>query len=139
MPKVTLIVGGSMGGMIAQVFAARYQHRTKTLGVIFSSNNQPLLPPPGPKQLKAITTRPQDTSRAGVIANAVNVGRIIGSPAYPMPLDQAEADAAELIKHASESIARYKLPKAVVFRPTIVRSPAGKADYRWAKEQALQD
>ncbi len=26
-----------------------------------------------------------------------------------------------------------------VFRPTIVRSPAGKADYRWAKEQALQD
>lgn len=29
------IVGGSMGGMIAQVFAARYQHRTKTLGVIF--------------------------------------------------------------------------------------------------------
>ncbi|SHX19896.1 acyl-CoA synthetase [Mycobacteroides abscessus subsp. abscessus] len=53
--------------------------------------------------------------------------------------DGAEADAAELIKHASESIARYKLPKAVVFRPTIVRSPAGKADYRWAKEQALQD
>jgi pimeloyl-ACP methyl ester carboxylesterase len=89
------IVGGSMGGMIAQVFAARYQHRTKTLGVIFSSNNQPLLPPPGPKQLKAITTRPRDTSRDGVIANAVNVGRIIGSPGYPTPLDQAEADAAE--------------------------------------------
>jgi 3-oxocholest-4-en-26-oate---CoA ligase len=51
----------------------------------------------------------------------------------------AEVDAAELIEHASESIARYKLPKAIVFRPTIVRSPAGKADYRWAKEQALQD
>lgn len=89
------IVGGSMGGMIAQVFAARYQHRTKTLGVIFSSNNQPLLPPPGPKQLKAITTRPQDTSRDGVIANAVNVGRIIGSPGYPTPVEQAKADAAE--------------------------------------------
>jgi len=89
------IVGGSMGGMIAQVFAARYQHRTKTLGVIFSSNNQPLLPPPGPKQLKAITTRLQDTSRAGVIANSVNVGRIIGSPGYPTPLEQAEADAAQ--------------------------------------------
>jgi acyl-CoA synthetase (AMP-forming)/AMP-acid ligase II len=34
-------------------------------------------------------------------------------------------------------VARYKLPKAFVFRPSIQRSPSGKADYRWAKEQAL--
>ena len=33
-------------------------------------------------------------------------------------------------------MARYKLPKAFRFRDAIVRSPAGKADYRWAKEQA---
>ena len=37
------------------------------------------------------------------------------------------------------SIARYKLPKAVVFRPVIERSPAGKADYRWAREQAISE
>ena len=36
-------------------------------------------------------------------------------------------------------MARYKLPKAFRFRDAIVRSPAGKADYRWAKEQAAQD
>ncbi|KUI43785.1 acyl-CoA synthetase [Mycobacterium sp. IS-1590] len=48
----------------------------------------------------------------------------------------ANADAQELIDHAANSIARYKLPKAVVFRPVIERSPAGKADYRWAREQA---
>ena len=82
------VVGGSMGGMIAQIFAARYQHRTKTLGVIFSSNNQALLPPPGPKQLRAVTTRPKDTSRDGVIANSVRVGKIIGSPGYPVAEDQ---------------------------------------------------
>lgn len=52
-------------------------------------------------------------------------------------LDGASADAQELIEHASNSIARYKLPKAVVFRPVIERSPAGKADYRWAREQAI--
>jgi 3-oxocholest-4-en-26-oate---CoA ligase len=52
-------------------------------------------------------------------------------------LDGANADAQELIDHASNSIARYKLPKAVVFRPVIERSPAGKADYRWAREQAI--
>jgi len=50
--------------------------------------------------------------------------------------DGSSVPAAELIEHASASIARYKLPKAIVFRPVIVRSPAGKADYRWAKEQA---
>ena len=30
-----------------------------------------------------------------------------------------------------------KLPKDIVFRDEIVRSPSGKADYRWAREQAL--
>jgi fatty-acyl-CoA synthase len=51
----------------------------------------------------------------------------------------ASASAEDLVEHASKSIARYKLPKAVVFRPAIQRSPAGKADYRWAKEQAVPE
>ncbi|MDT5336666.1 MAG: 3-oxocholest-4-en-26-oate---CoA ligase [Mycobacterium sp.] len=50
--------------------------------------------------------------------------------------DGAAATAGELIAHAATALARYKLPKAVVFRPAIERSPAGKADYRWAREQA---
>jgi acyl-CoA synthetase (AMP-forming)/AMP-acid ligase II len=50
--------------------------------------------------------------------------------------DGANADADELIAHTAASLARYKLPKAIVFRPVIERSPAGKADYRWAREQA---
>jgi pimeloyl-ACP methyl ester carboxylesterase len=89
------IVGGSMGGMIAQIFAARHRDRTKTLAVIFSSNNQPLLPPPGLKQLQAITTRPKDTSRDGIIANAVRVAGIIGSPGYPTPEETVRANAVE--------------------------------------------
>jgi 3-oxocholest-4-en-26-oate---CoA ligase len=51
----------------------------------------------------------------------------------------ASVEAQELIDHAAESIARYKLPKAIVFRPVIERSPAGKADYRWAREQAISE
>jgi 3-oxocholest-4-en-26-oate---CoA ligase len=51
----------------------------------------------------------------------------------------ASVEAQELIDHASNSIARYKLPKAIVFRPVIERSPAGKADYRWAREQAISE
>ena len=42
----------------------------------------------------------------------------------------------ELIAEAARHVARYKLPKAIVRRATIARSPSGKADYRWAKEQA---
>jgi fatty-acyl-CoA synthase len=51
----------------------------------------------------------------------------------------ASVEAQELIDHAAGSIARYKLPKAIVFRPVIERSPAGKADYRWAREQAIAE
>jgi acyl-CoA synthetase (AMP-forming)/AMP-acid ligase II len=51
--------------------------------------------------------------------------------------DDARAEAVELINHAAKTLARYKLPKAIVFRDTIERSPSGKADYRWAREQAV--
>ncbi|MGH9090565.1 MAG: acyl-CoA synthetase [Acidimicrobiales bacterium] len=46
------------------------------------------------------------------------------------------ASAEEIVDHAARHIARYKLPKAVVFVPEVQRSPSGKADYRWAREQA---
>jgi len=46
---------------------------------------------------------------------------------------------ADLLAEAQKHIARYKLPKAFVFRDQIQRSPSGKADYRWAKQQAEAD
>ena len=50
----------------------------------------------------------------------------------------AEPDSAALAAEASKHVARYKLPKAWVFVDSIVRSPAGKADYRWAKQVATE-
>lgn len=47
------------------------------------------------------------------------------------------ADEVALLHEAERHIARYKLPKAFVFVPEIVRSPSGKADYRWAKDTAV--
>jgi acyl-CoA synthetase (AMP-forming)/AMP-acid ligase II len=46
------------------------------------------------------------------------------------------ADEASLLAVAEQHIARYKLPKAFVFVTEVVRSPSGKADYRWAKQIA---
>ena len=43
----------------------------------------------------------------------------------------------ELRAEAERHIARYKLPKAFVRVDDIVRSPSGKADYRWAKQTAI--
>ena len=39
----------------------------------------------------------------------------------------------DLLATANERIARYKLPKAIVRVDQVLRSPNGKADYRWAK------
>jgi 3-oxocholest-4-en-26-oate---CoA ligase len=50
--------------------------------------------------------------------------------------DGARVTDAELSAECAKHIARYKLPKAYVYRDVIVRSPSGKADYRWAKAQA---
>jgi fatty-acyl-CoA synthase len=49
----------------------------------------------------------------------------------------ATQDEAGLLAEAENHIARYKLPKAFVFVSEILRSPAGKADYRWAKQIAV--
>jgi acyl-CoA synthetase (AMP-forming)/AMP-acid ligase II len=52
------------------------------------------------------------------------------------PGSQATAD--ELREAASRDLARYKLPKDIVFVERITRSASGKADYRWAKQTALE-
>ncbi|HEX3333198.1 MAG TPA: acyl-CoA synthetase [Acidimicrobiales bacterium] len=49
-----------------------------------------------------------------------------------------EGSGASIVEHASGHIARFKLPKQVVFVERIQRSPSGKADYRWAAETAVK-
>ena len=90
------VVGASMGGMIAQIFAARHPERTGGLGIIFSSNNSPLLPPPAPRALLSlIKGPPPDSPREVIVENSVRVSKIIGSPGYPKSEAQLRADAIE--------------------------------------------
>ena len=51
--------------------------------------------------------------------------------------DGMDASVAELLEECEKHIARYKLPKSIVFVDEVQRSPSGKADYRWAREQAV--
>ncbi|HET8931040.1 MAG TPA: acyl-CoA synthetase [Acidimicrobiales bacterium] len=50
--------------------------------------------------------------------------------------DDMEATAEDLAVEAAKHVARYKLPKDFIFLPALQRSPAGKADYRWARTVA---
>jgi pimeloyl-ACP methyl ester carboxylesterase len=133
------IVGASMGGMIAQIFAARFRDRARSLGVIFSSNNQPFLPPPAPRALFAVLNGPPPNSPLDVIVdNAVRVWSIIGSPRYPAPEQRIRDEAIEgyercyypwgVARHfsaiiASGSLARYDRQ---ITAPTVVLH--GRAD-----------
>ena len=95
------VVGASMGGMIAQIVAARYPQRTMGLGIIFSSNNSAFLPPPAPDALLALIKGPHpDSPREVIIENSVRVSKIIGSPGYPKTDEQLRADAAEAYDRA---------------------------------------
>jgi len=41
-------------------------------------------------------------------------------------------------QHCRGRLASYKVPRALVCVDDMVRSPAGKADYRWARETATR-
>ena len=76
------IVGVSMGGMIAQVFAAAYPARTLSMTSIMSNTGNPDAPPPN---MALLNTRPLDPSDPGFIADTVARAEAIGSPGYPWP------------------------------------------------------
>jgi len=56
--------------------------------------------------------------------------------AVVQPRTGAEPDPKALVAFTRERLAAYKSPKHIVPVPHLVRSPAGKADYRWARDTA---
>lgn len=80
------VVGMSMGGMIAQIFAARYADRTLSLTSIMSSSGRRGLPGPTRAARNALMSRPADPhDHEQVVTHMMSVLRLLGSPAYPTP------------------------------------------------------
>jgi acyl-CoA synthetase (AMP-forming)/AMP-acid ligase II len=52
------------------------------------------------------------------------------------PRDGAHPELEDLAAHCHETLAGYKVPRAVTYVDLVRRSPSGKADYRWAKDVA---
>ena len=102
------IVGASMGGMITQIFAAKYPDRVRSVGIIFSSTNQALLPPPKPSALKLLTSGPgKGATSEQYIAHSAKFMRAIHSPNYSF-------SDAELLEMARASHARSFYPAGVL-------------------------
>ena len=58
-------------------------------------------------------------------------GQRVAAVVQPQPGAALTLD--ELAEHCATHIARYKLPRELHLVETMQRSPAGKADYTWAK------
>jgi len=77
------VVGVSMGGMIAQLLAAKHAPRVRSLTSIMSSSGSPWLPGPTLPVRMRLVRRPQRLDREGLIAHGMQTWRMIGSPSFP--------------------------------------------------------
>ena len=82
------IVGASMGGMIAQIVAAKHPKHTRSLVSIMSTTGNRSLPQAKPEAMAALMTPPASDSREDRIAAGMKAWRVIGSPGYPATDDE---------------------------------------------------
>ncbi|MFN4114123.1 MAG: alpha/beta fold hydrolase [Sphingomonadaceae bacterium] len=94
------IVGGSMGGMIAQHVAARHPHRTRSLTSIFSSTGNPKLPPAKKEALQVLVKRPASMDEAVLVEHGMLLARTIGSPGFPAPEDRLRANVTASVRRS---------------------------------------
>ncbi|MGN6516696.1 MAG: alpha/beta fold hydrolase [Rhizomicrobium sp.] len=85
------IVGASMGGMIAQIVAAKHQECTVSLTSIMSTTGRRDLPQAKPEAMAALTTPPASDSREDRIAQGLKTWRVIGSPDFPATDEELRA------------------------------------------------
>ena len=83
------VVGASMGGMIAQLVAASYPERVRTLTSIMSTTGARLLPQPKAHVRRQLLRRPANPADVeSVTEHLVRMFTLIGSPAYPTPPEE---------------------------------------------------
>ena len=75
------ILGISMGGMIAQIFAERHAGRTRSLISFMSTSGAPGLPGPTQDAMAALLSQPTDpTNRESIIEHAMQSRRVVEGP-----------------------------------------------------------
>ncbi|MGQ0502809.1 MAG: alpha/beta fold hydrolase [Panacagrimonas sp.] len=82
------LVGVSMGGMIAQIAAATFPQRVRSLTSIMSGTNHSWTRQTRLDLLLRMAQPLPDYARATVVARSLETSLLIGSPAYPTPLGE---------------------------------------------------
>jgi pimeloyl-ACP methyl ester carboxylesterase len=109
------IVGASMGGMIAQIVAAKYAERTRSLVSIMSSSGDPQLPSARPSAASMLTaSRPPKNDREATIRFGVAMFATIGSPGYPTPEPELRARIERAIDRSNYPAGFYRQFLAVL-------------------------
>jgi pimeloyl-ACP methyl ester carboxylesterase len=106
------LVGVAMGGMVAQILAARHPQRVLSLTSIMSSSGKRGLPGPSPGVRQALMRRPANPNDVdSIIEAAVALQQAIGSPAYPTPEKHLRRRAARALRrcYCPEGEARQML------------------------------
>lgn len=80
------VVGASMGGMLAQVMAARHPDRVKSLVSIMSTTGGRLVGQPALRALPLLISRPP-RNREGYVEHILHVFRALGSRGFPFDED----------------------------------------------------
>jgi pimeloyl-ACP methyl ester carboxylesterase len=76
------VCGASMGGMIAQVLAARHAPRVKSLTLMMTTSGARHLPAPSLKVRAALISRPRSHAEEALVDHLFAFFQLIGSPAY---------------------------------------------------------
>jgi len=93
------VVGASMGGMIAQLLAAKFPSRVLSLTSIMSSSGRRGLPGPTPEVRRAMTRRPSaDADLDAMLDQGVRLLQTIASPTYPTPEKQLRRRVARALR-----------------------------------------
>ncbi len=78
------VVGASMGGMIAQIVAAKFPERVRSLGLIMTTSGNPRLPKPSLQIQLRLIKKPAGSDRETMVRHGMKTWRMIGSPAFPL-------------------------------------------------------
>ncbi len=76
------VLGASMGGIIAQILAAKHPHLIDRLALVFSTHNKPLLAPPRPKQLYTLIKRPSSHKEEDIVEHGKWFIKTVGSQGH---------------------------------------------------------
>jgi pimeloyl-ACP methyl ester carboxylesterase len=110
------VVGVSMGGMIVQVMAIARPERVRSLTSIMSTTGKRSVGWQHPRLLPMLVA-PRGSGREAYAATSARMSELIGSPAFPVPRDEALARAGETFDRGFSASGVLRQMQAIMAEP----------------------